>query len=574
MKINIAKTAGFCMGVKRAVDMAFEHVRKAKGPVYTFGPLIHNPQVQELLKARGVSMLEKIPAQGAGTVIIRAHGIPPQQREALINAGFDLIDVTCPKVVKVQKIIEKYHNEGYAVIILGEKDHPEITGLNGFAANQAYIALNMAELQALPVFEKAVIVAQTTLNQDLFETARGWVKNEHPHYKIINTICNSTERRQQELRGMRDSVDGYVIVGGLDSGNTRRLAEIARATGRPALHVESARELTPANCAPFINAGKVALSAGASSPNWTIQAVNHTLQIMSLKRLSWRWFLARLTPLLYLAHTPLALACLTYICQHFYGISFNLLPITAFCYGWSMHVTSKISGTKAAGFHAPLLSDVYARHKNTLTVSCIIAGILALALGFYIGRPVGIAIAILFALRFLYDFWPLARRFPGQYNYFIDMPYTKALVVAVAWGEIAGTLSGWGLPGLLVFSVSIWAALLAFARVMCQDLFAMQTDRICGQTTFVLLLGVRTGLLFTGVLLLALTLFPPALYYAGAIRPQALSLMLCPALMLVIVALYACNRYKVAMPFKMEMLVSLCFIIPGLILLLGDLAQL
>lgn len=572
MKITLAKTAGFCMGVKRAVDMAFEHVRKAKGPVYTFGPLIHNPQVLDLLKARGVGMLEDIPARGSGTVIIRAHGIPPQQRKALIDAGFDLIDATCPKVTKVQKIIEKHYKDGDAVIILGEKDHPEITGLNGFADNRAYIAADMEELKALPVFDKAVIVAQTTLNQELLETARAWVTSAHPHYKIINTICNSTERRQKELRDLRENVDGFVIVGGRDSGNTRRLAEIARETGCPTLHVESAEELTPASCAAFANADRVVLSAGASSPNWTIQAVNHTLQVMSLKRLSWRWLLARLTPLLYLAHTPLALAALTYICQHFYGAGFNLLlPVTAFCFGWSMHITSKISGTKAAGFHAPLLSSVYARHKRVLTVSGVIAAILTLALGFYISLPAGIFIAILFALRFLYDFWPLARRFPGQYNYFIDMPYTKALVVFFSWGAIAGALPGRGLPVAVVFAVSVWAGLLAFARVMCQDLFAMQTDRICGQTTFVLLLGVKTGLLFTGILLVALAFFPLVLYYAGIIRAQALPAMLGPALMLVIAAFYACNRHKVIMPFKMEMLVSLCFILPGLILLLGDL---
>ena len=561
------------MGVKRAVDMAFEHVRKARGPVYTFGPLIHNPQVLELLKARGVDMLAEIPAKGAGSVIIRAHGIPPQQREALLNAGFDIIDATCPKVVKVQKIIEKHYKEGYAVVILGEKDHAEIVGLNGFAANQAYIVPNLDALKALPVFDKAVIVAQTTLNMNLFAKAQAWVKDEHPHYKIINTICNSTERRQEELRGLRDNVDGFVIVGGFDSGNTRRLAEIAGETGLPTLHVENARELNLTTCAPFAKAERVVLSAGASTPNWTIQTVNHTLQVMGLKRFSWRWFLAQLAPMHYLSHTPLALACLTYICQHFYGMGFNLLlPFTAFCYGWSMHVTGMISGTKAAGFHAPLLASVYASYKLPLTISCVIAGILALILGFYASLPAGIVIAVLFALRFLYDFWPLARRFPGQYNYFIDMPYTKALVVAVAWGEIAGALPGWGLPWTLVLSISLWAALLAFARVMCQDLFAMQTDRICGQTTFVLLLGVRAGLMFTGVLLLALTLFPPTLYYTGIIRAAALPAMLCPALMLVIITFYACNRHKVTMPFRMEMLVSLSFIIPGLILLLEDLA--
>lgn len=571
MKISIANTAGFCMGVKRAVDTAFEHVRKARGPVYTFGPLIHNPQVLELLAARGVNMLEEIPEQGTGSVIIRAHGIPPQQREALQKAGFEIIDATCPKVIKVQKIIEKYHRDGYTVIILGEKDHPEIIGLNGYAENQAIIVADLDELKALPIFEKAAVVAQTTLNLGLFDAARDWVKNERPQYKIINTICNSTELRQKELRVMRDNVEGFIIVGGFDSGNTRRLAEVARETGLPALHVESAKDLSPQNCAPFNGMQHIGLTAGASAPNWTIQAVNHALGNMALKRYSIRWFWTKITPLLFLAHTPLALAFLAYICQHFYGKGLNLtFPILAFCYGWSMHVTSKISGTKAAGFYTPLLAVIYENHKALLTATCIVAGGIALLLGFYISRTAGIVIGTLYILRCLYDFWPMARRFPGQYNYFIDMPYTKALCVFVAWGVVAGTLPGWGLPTPLVASVSLWAALIAFTRVMCQDLFGMQTDRICGQTTIMLLLGIKKGLLLITVLLLALTLYPPVLYYTGIHRAAILPIMLCPGLMLAVVAFFACNRYKILMPFEMEILVSLAFSVTGLILLLSD----
>lgn len=561
------------MGVKHAVDMAFEHVRKARGPVYTFGPLIHNPQVLELLKARGVNLLETVPEKGQGSVIIRAHGISPQHALALQRAGFEIIDATCPKVIKVQKIIEKYHQAGYDVILLGEKEHPEIIGLNGYADNKAHIVLNLNELKALPTFAQAVVVAQTTLNFNLFEAAHQWLKTAHPHYKTINTICNSTEKRQKELRALAGNVDGFIIVGGLASGNTRRLKEVAQETGRPALHIESAKDLTPQNLKPFAKANRIALTAGASTPNWTIQAVNHTLQNTGLKRGSLAYFTAKLLPLANLIHAPLALTALMFICQHFYAYSPNMpLPLLAFFYGWSMHATSKISGTKAAGFHAPLLAGFYDRCKTLIAASCLVAGAIAILIGFYISVATGIIIAAACVMRFVYDVLPLARKVSGSYNYFIDMPYSKACCLALAWGVVAGVLPGLGHAGVLLMGLMfVWAAGLAFARVMCQDMFAMQTDRICGQTTLILLLGYQKGVRFLCLLLFVLAVYPAPLYYLGFTGPLTLAAMLCPALMLTVVTLYIINRHKIVLPFKLEILVSLSFIITGLVMLMARL---
>src|SRR6056297_1318182 len=192
MKITIARTSGFCMGVRRAVEMALDASNKNQAPIYTYGPLIHNPQVLSILAEKGITVLEKIPESGEGIVIIRAHGVPPRERQALIDAGFQVIDATCPRVIKVQSIIVKHARDGYASIIIGDREHPEVKGLLGYAGEAGYTADSIDALDGLPDFEKAIVVAQTTQDIAFFDRVRDWARRKHPHYKIFSTICDST----------------------------------------------------------------------------------------------------------------------------------------------------------------------------------------------------------------------------------------------------------------------------------------------------------------------------------------------------------------------------------------------
>jgi (E)-4-hydroxy-3-methyl-but-2-enyl pyrophosphate reductase len=169
MKIVVADTAGFCMGVRRAVEMVLDSPAKYPAPIYTFGPLIHNPQVLKLFADMGVTILDQVPAQGQGTVIIRAHGVPPAVKQQLKEAGFMAIDATCPRVVKVQSIIKSHNRKGFATIIIGDQDHPEVISLLGFAGTTGYVAGSLAELQNLPNFDSAIVVAQTTQNKEHYQ---------------------------------------------------------------------------------------------------------------------------------------------------------------------------------------------------------------------------------------------------------------------------------------------------------------------------------------------------------------------------------------------------------------------
>ena len=159
MKIEIAKSAGFCMGVRRAVEMVLDAANKSPAAIYTFGPLIHNPQVLSVLEEKGISVLDEIPEEGSGTVLIRAHGVPPAAKVQLEKAGFSVIDATCPHVIKVQTIIKKYAGRGFQPIIIGDKNHPEVIGLLGYAGDNGIVINQLEELEALPRFEKAIIVA-------------------------------------------------------------------------------------------------------------------------------------------------------------------------------------------------------------------------------------------------------------------------------------------------------------------------------------------------------------------------------------------------------------------------------
>jgi (E)-4-hydroxy-3-methyl-but-2-enyl pyrophosphate reductase len=266
----VAKTAGFCMGVRRAVDIALETVRKYGGSARSFGPLIHNSQVLEFLKERGVLVLEDMPGKGSGAVIIRAHGVPPETRDRLSRAGFNIVDATCPRVIKVQTIIETHAVRGHAAIIAGDRDHPEVSGLLGYSDGRGHVIDSLENLKSLPVFEKAIVVAQTTQNIEFYGEVKKWVAGRRPHYKVFDTICHSTSRRQNEVRDMARLADIFVVVGGKNSGNTRRLAEVARESGRSACHIETEADL---DASVMDGRRNVCVTAGASTPDWVIERV-------------------------------------------------------------------------------------------------------------------------------------------------------------------------------------------------------------------------------------------------------------------------------------------------------------
>jgi len=274
VEIIIARSAGYCMGVRRAVDMALRAAEEEGGNVYTHGPLIHNPQALEELRVRGVVPLSPKDSLPRGTVIVRAHGVPPEEMGQIAKTALRVVDATCPKVSMIQQRIAEYSSRGFAVVIAGDADHPEVVGLLGHAQGPAFVVSGLADVDQLPELDRVLLVAQSTQDEETFVAIRQRLLQRFPEAEAISTICQSTHRRQSEVRKMAGQVDAMVVIGGKNSANTRRLAEISEALGTPAYHVETAAELPVEELGKL---SKVGVTAGASTPAWIIEDVVNTL---------------------------------------------------------------------------------------------------------------------------------------------------------------------------------------------------------------------------------------------------------------------------------------------------------
>jgi len=274
VEILLARSAGYCMGVRRAIELALEAAREEGREVFTHGPLIHNPQALEELRSKGVIPLPSTGPVPRAAVVVRAHGVPPEDLERLAREAERVVDATCPKVSTIQRKIAEYSGRGYAVVIAGDADHPEVVGLLGHARGFAQVVSAPGEVDDLPELGQVLLVAQSTQDEEVFDAIRDRLVARFPQAEALATICQSTHRRQSEVREMATQVDAVVVIGGRNSANTRRLAEIARALGNPSYHVETAEELPLDELRPL---ARVGVTAGASTPAWIIEQVVQTL---------------------------------------------------------------------------------------------------------------------------------------------------------------------------------------------------------------------------------------------------------------------------------------------------------
>ena len=275
MRIIVADKAGFCFGVKRAIDMAEEVVRERDGPIYSLGPLIHNPQVVDKLAQKGISAIDDPGEIHTGTVIIRSHGVEPGILSEVSARGLKLINATCPFVSRAQQIAKDLHTEGWQVIVVGDKDHPEVQGIVGWAEGQAIVVQNSAEAEVLDYISKIGVLAQTTQPLLNFQQVVNILKQKTDQLKECNTICHATGERQQAALELARKVDVMIVVGGANSANTGKLANLCRSTGTPAYQIEIAAEL---RAEWFVNVDKAGLTAGASTPDWIIEEVKKRME--------------------------------------------------------------------------------------------------------------------------------------------------------------------------------------------------------------------------------------------------------------------------------------------------------
>lgn len=276
-----AKTAGFCMGV----DLALQRLEKTVDDtgqtttICTLGPIIHNPQVLERYKARGVEQVDapsEIPEHSRA--VIRAHGIPKRVHQTLNQRDIDVIDATCPRVKTAQKLIARQSGKGRRMFLFGEREHPEVIGLLSYADDRSVVFETLEELKAMDIPDAPLsfLAAQTTQDREEFERVLAYLK-EHvdPDIPVCHTICDATRQRQKEAMRIASEVDVMVVVGGYNSGNTRRLVQVAASQGARCIHVEHAGELKAED---FQDVARVGLTAGASTPKDLIDEVQEHIE--------------------------------------------------------------------------------------------------------------------------------------------------------------------------------------------------------------------------------------------------------------------------------------------------------
>ncbi|UZP66850.1 4-hydroxy-3-methylbut-2-enyl diphosphate reductase [Desulfovibrio mangrovi] len=281
MKVRRAETAGFCMGVSLALQKLDTEVAREDGAIATLGPIIHNPQVLEQYEKLGVRCIkDPADARKDERVIIRAHGIPHKVEGVLQSTARDVVDATCPKVKRAQLGIARKLREGCTLLLFGEKDHPEVRGLMSYAGEDAFVFGEFDELKAYPFEEgkRYCVAAQTTQDRKVFTEIVDWLRKKlGEDLPVLETICDATRERQEEAIALAREVDAMVVVGGYNSGNTRRLADVARAQGCLTVHVETPEELDPEQ---LKGAKVVGLTAGASTPKHIIDAMQKKLEAL------------------------------------------------------------------------------------------------------------------------------------------------------------------------------------------------------------------------------------------------------------------------------------------------------
>jgi 4-hydroxy-3-methylbut-2-enyl diphosphate reductase len=282
-KILIARSAGFCFGVKRAISIANETASRTSAgepgkddePIYSLGPLIHNPQTVEELKKKGVCVVESVDAIPCGRVIVRSHGITRLDALALDAKGVRIIDATCPFVKKAQEYARSLSRAGYAVTVVGDADHPEVKSIISYIEKGVPIFTSLAELEAAKGIRKVGIVAQTTQSFENLMRCVSVALKKISEVRVYNTICNATILRQKESTGVAGQTDVMIVLGGYNSANTRRLAEICRDSNPKTFHIETADELSPETLS---GVSCVGVTAGASTPEWIIEELVATIK--------------------------------------------------------------------------------------------------------------------------------------------------------------------------------------------------------------------------------------------------------------------------------------------------------
>ena len=283
MEIICAKTAGFCFGVKRAVDTVFKQIEEHIGEkIYTYGPIIHNGEVIKELEDRGVTILhskEELEKINEGVVIIRSHGVGKSIYDLLERKNIKLVDATCPDVKRIHKIVQEESKKGNSIVIIGDPNHPEVQGIEGWIINESLVIEEVKDIEKMCnlTCQKCTIVAQTTFNLEKFKDIVEIIEKKGYDISVLNTICNATSKRQEEAREIAGQADAMIVIGDKKSSNTQKLYEICQNACKATYYIQTPKDL---ELNQLESVKSVGITAGASTPNTIIEEVQNSVRII------------------------------------------------------------------------------------------------------------------------------------------------------------------------------------------------------------------------------------------------------------------------------------------------------
>ncbi len=522
MRVIVAKKAGFCMGVRKAMDNALDAASKVgsgDGSVYTEGPLIHNPQVLDKLEKQGIRALNEDTDLSKSTVVIRAHGITPKRRQELEATGAEICDATCPRVKRVQLIIEENAREGYSTIIVGDEGHAEVIGLLGYTNGNGYVISSPDEVSELPDMEKICIVAQTTQDMNTFALIAEKLKHRYENHKVFDTICSSTSRRQEEVISLSKDADAMVVVGGRGSANTNRLVQISEKRGIPAFLVETEHEL---DLKKLANYGTIGVTAGASTPNWLLERVVDRVQnYQGKKNKQIQSFAEKAITILIgsFMYIGIGAASISYSSSVLLGVN----PKVKFCaiatlFLFSMYVLNYFANKEAAALSEPFRAKLYEKHQGVFMALGIVAAVLSSVLAFTVSINAFFCIffASLFGIAYRIYIIPKKLSNITKYKSLAQIPGSKEMFTSIAWAVSTGLVPFLGSTASSLASLFVVLAFtfsMVFMRTVLLDVKDVQGDRIIGKETIPTAIGknnTKAILVIMSILLTILLIVSPA----------------------------------------------------------------
>ncbi|MFP4459168.1 MAG: 4-hydroxy-3-methylbut-2-enyl diphosphate reductase [Candidatus Zixiibacteriota bacterium] len=565
MRVKLAKTAGFCAGVKRAVELVLRSAQEYRpGKMFTWGPLIHNPQVVDFLASRKIFVANDYDELDEGdTVITRSHGIPPSVRDKLRSLDLRICDATCPKVARVHGLVKKYVNQGYRILIFGDEGHAEVNAILGYADGAGEVIYSPEDLDKTHLPDKVCLVAQTTKNVEEFGKVAEKLKKLCPAVIIENTICDATSNRQKEVTRLAKETEAIVVVGGRNSGNTRRLYELARQESQKAFWVETADELREED---FAGLDIVGVTAGASTPHWIISRVVERLELMdegfSLRKLPFIKNIAYgfVQSNLYAAG---AAAMLSILVSKLAGLEICwLCALTTFLYIFSIYNIRSGYDWQGMVFMDPSKIHFFESVRKFLMPMAFLALIAANVTAFFIDSLQFIIVMILSVstLAYLYGkkmFFHGKTPFPASRD-FADIFIWTAIIAA----PVFLLKRDFQANDICIF---IFIILLAIIRSILNSLKDVDSDRILMRDSIVIYLGERKSRYLAMVfVVLAIAMIATLAHIHGQWQ---LLLLILPLFMMGMTAWRFSQRIKSST--VLEILIDAWLYIIGILALLG-----